>query len=239
MRTYFIAAHVHTCAVQDQVFFLDLKRNRYLSKALCELSGISRFVQGWPLNADTSDIHVPGNGTQIESAVAELMANRLLSLERPGPVASTPAKCPPAQRSLLGHATTGYPQISGGQLLSFLKAAFIARGYLSVRSLYSTIRRIERRQARATSSRAQDPPSLQHLVEVFRRLRPLLPPSRAPCLMTSIALLEFLAAYRHFPRLVFGVQAHPFRAHCWLQHGDTVLNSTLEQVLGFTPIMVA
>ena len=52
-------------------------------------------------------------------------------------------------------------------------------------------------------------------------------------------LIEFLAAHGQFPMLVFGVQAHPFNAHCWVQHADVVLNSTLEEVVQFTPMMVA
>jgi hypothetical protein len=52
-------------------------------------------------------------------------------------------------------------------------------------------------------------------------------------------LLEFLAVYGHFPRLVFGVQAQPFSAHCWVQHADLLLNATLEDAVAFTPIMIA
>jgi hypothetical protein len=43
MRTpaYFFPAHVYVCAIQDQGFFLDLKRNDYLPVPLCELQSLS------------------------------------------------------------------------------------------------------------------------------------------------------------------------------------------------------
>ena len=39
-------------------------------------------------------------------------------------------------------------------------------------------------------------------------------------------------------RLVFGVTAHPFAAHCWVQLGNAVLVGGYEQARLFTPILV-
>jgi hypothetical protein len=41
-----------------------------------------------------------------------------------------------------------------------------------------------------------------------------------------------------YPDWVFGVNADPFEAHCWVQAGNVVLNDTVAWVSGFTPIMV-
>jgi len=32
--------------------------------------------------------------------------------------------------------------------------------------------------------------------------------------------------------------ARPFAAHCWVQYGDIVFNDRVEEVGGYTPIMV-
>jgi len=52
-----------------------------------------------------------------------------------------------------------------------------------------------------------------------------------------LALLEFLAIKNLYPTWVFGVQAQPFGAHCWLQEGDKLLNESVEYAGQFTPIM--
>ncbi|HCY01912.1 MAG TPA: lasso peptide biosynthesis B2 protein, partial [Erythrobacter sp.] len=33
-------------------------------------------------------------------------------------------------------------------------------------------------------------------------------------------------------------RSDPFGAHCWVQHGEAVLNDTAEEVLRYTPILV-
>jgi hypothetical protein len=74
------------------------------------------------------------------------------------------------------------------------------------------------------------------LVGAFKILRPLYPRPYL-CLFDSIALLEFLARYHMFPRIVFGVVADPFEAHCWLQEGTILINDDLERVSKYKPIM--
>ncbi len=61
--------------------------------------------------------------------------------------------------------------------------------------------------------------------------------SKSECLFDSLTLLNFLARYGIFPDWVFGVQARPFAAHCWVQLDEIVFNDTVEHVGGYTPIM--
>ena len=58
------------------------------------------------------------------------------------------------------------------------------------------------------------------------------------CLSRSIALAACLAAHGDRTRIVLGVHSPPFAAHCWVQHGDTVLNDSVEEVLRYQPILV-
>jgi hypothetical protein len=232
---YFFPAHVYVCAIQDQGFFLDLKHNEYLSAPLRDLQSLSGFVYGWP--AELSVCAAPADEAQRSSTITELMHNHILSVKPSRGRKLQPPPGPPAGRVLLEHGMSDYPPVFRIHLWFFLKAALVARYFLSVRSLYSMMCRIEQRRAREVAAdRSGDLPAMRRLVEVFKRLQPLLPPTGTPCLVHSLTLLEFLAAYGQFPRLVFGVQAHPFTAHCWIQHEDVVLNSTLEQVLQFTPM---
>jgi hypothetical protein len=235
--TYFFPTHVYVCAVADQGFFLDLKRNEYLAAPLHELQRLSRFVHGWPTELGTGEVRSEGAADVIESTLAELARNHILCAKPSRARRLELLPGPPARKALLEFGATDYPPVFRLYLFSFLKAALVARYFLSARSLYSTVRRIERRQARnAAAHGSYDLHKTRRLVEIFKRLQPLLPPTRTPCLVNSVALLEFLAAHGQFPRLVFGVQAHPFNAHCWIQHDDVVFNSTLEHVLQFTPM---
>ena len=84
--------------------------------------------------------------------------------------------------------------------------------------------------ARWTSS------ALVSLVSVFDRLRWFYPRSYL-CLFDALALIHFLARFHVYPDWVFGVNADPFEAHCWVQAGGIVLNDTVERVSAFTTLM--
>ncbi|MDR6709300.1 hypothetical protein J2X73_003689 [Novosphingobium sp. 1748] len=58
------------------------------------------------------------------------------------------------------------------------------------------------------------------------------------CLLRSLAMIRCLLANRVPADLMFGVATRPFRAHCWVQHRDLVLNDTLEGIRNYTPILV-
>ena len=58
------------------------------------------------------------------------------------------------------------------------------------------------------------------------------------CLPRSIALALRLARRGIHAHIVIGVKSDPFGAHCWVQHGEAVLNDTAEEVLRYTPLLV-
>ena len=57
------------------------------------------------------------------------------------------------------------------------------------------------------------------------------------CLVSSLAFLDVAFSRGLDARLVLGVFAAPFSAHCWVQVGDTVMNDRLDYVQSFTPIV--
>jgi hypothetical protein len=244
VRPYFLPAHVYACAVQNQVIFLDLRRNRYLSATLQELQRVAGFVDGWPseLQAEGLGLAVDVLSEGVQTTLTNLVKHQLLypSMERThdrGTIAKSAG--PPARAAISDRCEKGTKPVTLGHLLSFVRAATLARYRLAACSFYSTIRRIGKRRMRhSVYPESSEFAELGSLVAAFRRLRPLLPASKVPCLLSSLVLIEFLARYGHFPNLVFGVRAAPFSAHCWVQHGCMVLNCTLEEALTFTPIMV-
>lgn len=75
------------------------------------------------------------------------------------------------------------------------------------------------------------------LAQAFSRYRRLVPLANK-CLPDTLAFLRFAARRGHYPRLVFGVEAWPFAAHCWAQTGELVLNDVLDHARSFSPIRV-
>jgi len=57
------------------------------------------------------------------------------------------------------------------------------------------------------------------------------------CLVSSFAFLDMAFSGRLDAKLVLGVVAAPFAAHCWIQTGETVMNDRLDYVRSFTPIL--
>lgn len=70
----------------------------------------------------------------------------------------------------------------------------------------------------------------------FLRIRPQYPDRRA-CLPDSLALLHYLRRRDIHASIVFGITGMPFRAHCWVQLGDEILNDGLDYVSPYTPIL--
>jgi hypothetical protein len=58
------------------------------------------------------------------------------------------------------------------------------------------------------------------------------------CLVRALALHSLCKRKGIGAKLVFGVIAHPFAAHCWVQLGSAVLVGGFEQARLYTPILV-
>jgi len=66
----------------------------------------------------------------------------------------------------------------------------------------------------------------------------LLLPFPMLCLFRSFFLLQFLARRGHTADWVFGVTLFPFRAHCWLAIGDTLVGETSRRAAEYSLILV-
>lgn len=58
------------------------------------------------------------------------------------------------------------------------------------------------------------------------------------CLVRALAVHAMCKGTAARPKLVLGVVAHPFTAHCWVQLGSAVLVGGYEQARLYTPILV-
>lgn len=78
-------------------------------------------------------------------------------------------------------------------------------------------------------------PDIVALSRAFAGTAPLRPRHRH-CLSSSLAYFHTIRTLGMSAKLVMGVSAQPFSAHCWVQSGDTVLNDRLENIAPFQPI---
>lgn len=131
-------------------------------------------------------------------------------------------------------------RLSLGELLDTFAIVFSAQRQLKTRSLKQTIGNLasyrERRTAPSLPTGRSDGDT-EAAAAAFRSAR-LYVPIDTCCLLDSIAMVRFLAKRALHADLVFGVARDPFSAHCWVQHGGTVLNDALGHTLAFTPIRV-
>jgi hypothetical protein len=93
----------------------------------------------------------------------------------------------------------------------------------------------------ARAFNAPNDPGEDKVIDLATRCEQMIPwvPLQGECLFRSFLTLCVLRGAGASVSWIFGVQTWPFRAHCWLQRGDLVLNDGAEQVSGYTPIMVA
>jgi hypothetical protein len=228
-----LSDEVYFCIAEGQGIFLDLNRDAYSAVQL-----------GTPANADGAHsqedvLHA------FDRHRTELMQEGLLA-ERRGGEANLLAfhaiprpsgnLFPDDQRAygLAGHASNEVV-VRARDVLDFFRSARRASALLKDRHIREIVAGVRARKG-DPSGHVQDLEALRREAAIFRKLRPWYP-RRYLCLWDSLALIEFLARRRLYPLWVFGVQAQPFGAHCWLQADDLLLNEATEYAGQFTPIM--
>jgi len=230
-----LADHVRACQVGDQVVLLDLLHGRYIGVGGRPVQLLAGAVDGWP-GAESAPA-VPSTEADVSRFIQPLLAQGLLTskaCERPPVIDIEVPLC-----SLDVHDAMAAVRTGMSDLRQFLQAAAIAGLWLRWRSIHAIANAVAARRAR--HGHAGRGPDLQHLhgsMVTYDKLRPLVFTARDKCLFDSLALMNFLAAERLFPRWVIGVRTSPFRAHSWVQSGNIVLNDLHENVQRFKPILV-
>jgi Transglutaminase-like superfamily len=233
---YFLSKDCYVCNAQGYWIILNVSRDQYLCVTDADLTSIGAWIFG-----RQSRDEVLGKPQHLdparESLIGSLLAKGVLTVnsdrgkafvESENSASMTAAVCP---EPLIPPISTLFCAAH------FFWACAKIDWCLRHRKLALQLVKLERRKLRAGScTGVLEDPGAKKLIAAFKHLRPFYPRPYL-CLFDSLALLEFLAGYHSYPRIVFGVVADPFQAHCWLQEGDVLLNDDLEQVGKYTPIM--
>jgi transglutaminase superfamily protein len=239
MTPYALANHVFVCLQDEHVVLLDVRNDRYFALEAAKTRGLDVLVRGWPVRAD-------GTATSLkdlsDSGVLEVLAERgLLTRGKPAGKDATPIQCSVAEDEIDADDTAERPKISLLHIVRFSVAAIAAHLSLKYLPFERVVRQAQWRRMHARArfgTFALDRERTQTLIAIFSWLRPFFFTAKDACLFEALALSRFLASHGIYPQWVFGVQARPFSAHCWLQHGGVVLNDTVEHVGQYTPIML-
>jgi hypothetical protein len=233
LESVHLAEGVYFCISQNHGIFLDLKRDMY--------SAIP--VPGAPEDGGASNVAgaledafrchrdmLLSEGLIAASDEAGSAIGAFLKIERPNINIFHPDD---ARAFGLGGGEGAAISISGMDLMDAFAASWRASRLLRRRHIAEVVEAVRTRKAHREAGAVED---YRREVAIFRRLRPWYPRSYL-CLWDALALIEFLARRRLFPDWIFGVQAQPFSAHCWLQANGFMLNENTEYAGQFTPIM--
>lgn len=218
---YQLCESVSFCWTDQSAVFLDVKRDRYfrlaqraeaIFRTLCEVGGQA----------------VPDVRLLVSQGLVEATDDIVRPLR--------PASAQPPTVSLID-SPVGAETLSASAFADIAWRLARARVRLKGSALTTTLSRLRTARIRQTASLGDRPLAVTALARRFNtaRRRTPFPPA---CLPDALALLDFLSDHQVYPDLVFGVRLDPFRAHCWVQAEETVLNDALDPILAHTPILV-
>jgi Transglutaminase-like superfamily len=218
-RPYHLAPYVHWRTAHGFAVILDCNGDKYYSIPARQFEALLTHVDCGGSTGNAQPYEPPPDVTLLMN---ELLAQGILTST---PIGVIPVGLPdaPTPERLISTWDTLLPLSAA---LPYAPIFFYSCALADYHFRFKSLRQITDRIARR--KRGYRGSSLErsiYLTRVFHALRPFYPHSYL-CLFDSLALLEFLAHWRLFPSLVFGVTIDPFEAHCWVQHDTTVLCDT-------------
>jgi hypothetical protein len=233
----FLQPHVFICRGKRHWVILDVDRDRYLCVDRQQFEALGPSLQGWEESTSpgtSNPIQLPED---VVSLASDLRDQNILSdrATLAKDARATPHRVP--TEAIDPDSPVKSRWSTGAHAGAFFSSCARASRELREQRFQLTIEAVRARKSHnAGRAGGPDPERARSLVAVFNRLRLFYPRSYL-CLFDSLALVHFLARFAVFPEWMFGVNADPFEAHCWVQGGNVLLNDTVARVAGFTPIM--
>jgi hypothetical protein len=233
---YFLAKDCYVCNTQGYWLILNVSRDKYLCVTHADLTSIGSGLYGWRYGSGDA-----GNGRHLdagrETLIESLVAKGVLTSNPEEGKAFAESENAATQTAIVLPVSIGSAKLHLFCVVRFFFACAKIDRCLRAGKLARALVTIKQRRLQAGScARFLEDSSATKLIASFNNLRPLYPRPYL-CLFDSLALLEFLSGYHSYPRIVFGVVADPFQAHCWLQDGSVLLNDDLERVGRYKPIL--
>lgn len=206
------------CRLEENFIFLDREADRYFS------------VSGSLACCLQAALNIPADEPSVHEIEILRKANLIVDGDGP-PLAVFEHEA--AHTSILGFTrdTRFKPVAMAGVLCRLTKM----QRRLRKRGLPQMLREVEAWKVRGSD--LVDNENLRELAHLYDQSRLLYLPADH-CLVRALTYYSHAASIGYRVRLVFGVQLHPFSAHCWIEHGDLILDDSVEHVARFKPILV-
>jgi Transglutaminase-like superfamily len=233
---YFLSRDCYVCNAQGYWVILNVSRDKYLCVTHADLNSIGSRIYGWQ-HRDGDAENCQNLDAERDTLVGSLVAKGVLTGNSDEGKAFVESECTASETAVAFSVSVGRAKVPFFCVARFFLACARIDRSLRKGKLALVLTRIKRRRIRAgpRTKWLEDSDAIR-LIIAFKNLRPLYPRPYL-CLFDSLALLEFLAGHHSYPRIVFGVVADPFQAHCWLQEGGVLLNDDLERVGRYKPIL--
>jgi len=233
---YFLSEDCYVCNTQGYWIVLNISRDQYLCVTHADLASIGSQIHGWQYGGGSLE-SCQNLDDGRDRLINSLLVKGILTSN------SSQGKAFVESENATGQIAVALPTSTGPVKVRFLA---VAQFFLACAKIDWCLRKgklplaltmIKQRRLRVRSStRLLEDSKAIEVIAAFKDLRPLYPRPYL-CLFDSLALLEFLAGHSSYPRIVFGVVADPFQAHCWLEEGSVLLNDDPERVGRYKPIM--
>ena len=212
---------LHWCNASGKAVFLDLEAGRYFSL---------------PGTINQAFLHLASGAPECQDqSLLTMLIKRGLLIEEPGCVSiQSPASIEPPTRDYLPEASLRPSLIPlGRELASELERAWA----LHWQSIALVIRAAAYQGSRKGHV-PRDPHRSLKAIVAGAYSASLVSRAHDRCLVRALAVKSLCNRSGIEAKLVFGVIANPFSAHCWVQFGGAVLVGGFEQARLFTPILV-
>ena len=210
-----LAEGVGFCEVDDELVFLDLRRDKYIALRGGDRTAFERLRAGTPTSSDDMT----------------RLAHAGLIERRDGATVLQPATVPVPVADLTAAEARFSPAMACSAAVALRRAGRAIRRQNMAAALAASALRKER--AALNTSEA----ALASAASRYAACRWAIP-VEPRCLIDALALDDILLRRGLAATLVFGVRLNPFAAHCWLQSSRAILTGTAAEARNFTPIMV-
>ncbi|MCA1196499.1 lasso peptide biosynthesis B2 protein [Sphingomonas sp. R647] len=217
MVIWTLLPHLTACLAGEAVILLDLRADRYFRVS----ARLAPHVRDW---------FAQGGGAAPAIIAAFLVRSRLVERSdlRQLSARAAPVSIPNAvPHQELAHAL---PRLGAARLAGEVIGTWLA---LRTRRL-ETLLGAHRAQRSALPA---GPALAPAMLAAYHRARRLVPIAKN-CLLDSLALDRWLGDTAPPRKIVVGVTAEPFLAHCWLQTDGLLLNDHPDHVRRYAPILV-